>query len=54
MSTRYRNHEKEMRRQYEQRVSEVERSWFTQLVFSTTGEGGGGGRDRLRSPSTIG
>ena len=34
----YRRHEREKRRQYEQRVREVEHGHFTLLVFTTTGE----------------
>ena len=34
----YRRHEREKRRQYEQRVREVEHGHFTPLVFTTTGE----------------
>ena len=33
----YRRHEQEKKRQYEQRVREVEHSTFTPLVMSTTG-----------------
>lgn len=33
----YRRHEQEKRRQYEQRVQEVEHSTFTPLVMSSTG-----------------
>ena len=33
----YRRHEQEKKRQYEQRVREVENATFTPLVFSTTG-----------------
>ena len=33
----YRRHEKEKQRSYEQRIREVERGSFTQLVFSTSG-----------------
>ena len=33
----YRRHEREKRRQYEQRVREVEHGHFTPLVFTTTG-----------------
>ena len=33
----YRHHEREKRRQYEQRVREVEHGHFTPLVFTTTG-----------------
>ena len=40
MSATYRKHEKEKRRHYEHRVNEIERSSFTPLVFSTTGEMG--------------
>ena len=37
LSSVYRRHEQEKRRQYEQRVREVEHSTFTPLVMSTTG-----------------
>ena len=33
----YRHHEREKRRQYEQRVREVEHGHFTLIVFTTTG-----------------
>ncbi len=37
MSATYRSHEKEKKRQYEQRVREIEHSSFCPLVFSLTG-----------------
>ena len=37
LSGAYARHEKEKRRQYEQRVREVDMSTFTPLVFSTAG-----------------
>ena len=37
LSSVYRKHEQEKRRQYDQRVREVEHATFTPLVLSTTG-----------------
>uniref|UniRef100_A0A1X7TFT4 Uncharacterized protein n=1 Tax=Amphimedon queenslandica TaxID=400682 RepID=A0A1X7TFT4_AMPQE len=37
LSTTYRRHENDKRRQYEQRVTQVEHSSFVPLVFSATG-----------------
>ena len=37
LSATYRNHEKEKKRQYEQRIGEIEHSSFCPLVFSLTG-----------------
>ena len=37
LAATYRNHEKEKKRQYEQRIREIEHSSFCPLVFSLTG-----------------
>ena len=42
LSSVYRKHEQEKRRQYDQRVREVEQATFTPLVLSTTGGMGRG------------
>ena len=49
LASMYRRHEQEKKRQYEERVREVERATFTPLVMSTTGGMGRAATKRLAS-----